>query len=101
MGLSITQYQDVYQKIGNPIRAHLLMYISEHPDTSPVQYHREHREEGGPSLNLTAYHFRALVKEGLIHETSIARGGRRRGGTECFFSLTQVGEKYAKLFVAA
>lgn len=48
---------------------------------SPVQF-----RDGGSSVSLVAYHFRALLKVGLLERAGTAP---RRGATEHFYRLSR------------
>ena len=68
----------------HPIQVEILEAASSRDRLSPVQFKDE-----GTSVSLVAYHFRALLKAGLLERAGTAP---RRGATEHFYRLS----KYAR-----
>lgn len=65
----------------HPTQIKILEAVAERDRLSPVQF-----RDPGTSVSLVAYHFRALLKAGLLERAGTAP---RRGATEHFYRLAR------------
>jgi DNA-binding transcriptional ArsR family regulator len=64
----------------HPMQVEILQAAATRDRLSPVQF------DGGRSVSLVSYHFRALLKAGLLEPAGTAA---RRGATEHFYRLAK------------
>jgi DNA-binding transcriptional ArsR family regulator len=65
----------------HPMQVRILEAAASRDRLSPVQF-----QEPGTSVSLVSYHFRALLKAGLLERAGTAP---RRGATEHFYRLSR------------
>jgi DNA-binding transcriptional ArsR family regulator len=65
----------------HPMQVRIIEEAASRDRLSPVQF-----REAGTSVSLVAYHFRALLKAGLLERAGTAP---RRGATEHFYRLSR------------